>query len=953
MNFEYYGAVIALVAITMFPLAIRLKKRLMAVVALGWGRLYAALTLFVGAGVLLLVTGIPQFMGLFMPVVAAWLRVTALLMMAAGLGLVFWSLGSLSIGVRRMQQQQMDEEGWQKLYSHLQEIALQPFSFVEILNLSLKQLQDRSEVDGAVVMLFKENTSELILAAFSELSPETAKKLEKLQVSGDVFGRAQKLGQPQLVGNLSDSDKMTEQLFADTGYLSAAVFPLRSHDKTIGSVGLLSTRPFHFNQNRVRAIGVATAFLGTVLVGVRQDKEISKLRDRLRPSEEAKRITDELFFRRGIGGDLQLREALEFERVRKFFDADCIKLAARDADGEFRIKASSGGAERGLLLEQRKLTGISRAVKERKLLLMTSPQAKPAGGGYDSMPRQVLFVPVPYPDRDDLVLLLESESASLEFSREKLSAVRVASVYLADLYFLFLEKRQGERYRNSIRQLSDLIGRLMQAGSAKEIASVLHESVAFFLPSALLRLIFLRESESTHFKLLKQSGLAGLSSAESESDVRKLSAWGNALQGLESNLQKVKREEILATLPDAYRGELERLLPGMPESLQQVFAPVEVGRSMFGFTLLCFDESTPIQQESVDLYCRLADLAATRLQMMFDQEDETRSAGLAPGALRQLDNLNNMVTRVLATAQLLEEGVRREELPSRYRTGLEKVGDAALQMGEMIKSMGQQALREAAAVEADAVSGAGSADLEQWLDRHRSELDIQNGLVDAGLRTLVSQLFDNGSQGSLHISTCSAGQHAFFQLTLDPELHGALTERANEENGWIASESLTDLPESIRMLGGEMQLGRKGEDITTLIWRLPRKAGEKERRTRLRILGIDDQEAIRDLLQNIISALGHQVKTVSDSGEAMELMQREPYDVVIVEVALPGQSGWEIARQVKAYAPRTPVIMLSGWDYQEQAAGEDRQHADFVLTKPFKMEQLRQAITDAAALISG
>ena len=342
-----------------------------------------------------------------------------------------------------------------------------------------------------------------------------------------------------------------------------------------GTIG--QPRPFHFIQKRCDAIAVATNHLATLLETVRNDKEIIRLKDRLKPSEEAKRIVEELFFRRGIGANLELREAVEFERVRRFFDADSIKLVFRDGDGEYRIKASSGGAETGLMLDKRKLTGISRAVSEKKLLLLTSPLSSPAGNGYDSMPRQTLFIPVPYPDRDDLVLLLESETAALEFSEAKLSAVRVASVYLADLHFLFLAKRDGDRFRTSAAQLDDSIGRILHATSRSQMAAALGEACATVLPAAKGRLVILAAADDDDDLLIADA--AGLTIANEMDWIRYnrfLKAMQDILLATGEGEKRIERSVMADVAPADLRERFDKYFAHLPSVMVQSVMPTRI-----------------------------------------------------------------------------------------------------------------------------------------------------------------------------------------------------------------------------------------------------------------------------------------------------------------------------------------------------------------------------------------
>ncbi|MFH2054423.1 MAG: response regulator [bacterium] len=755
MSQLYPGIILSLAALIMLLLLPQLRRRAAELTPYGWGKFYAGGVLFLLSGLLLIAAVTPQLMSLFLPTVPGLLVIIALLAIALGLAFFGWGLANIVGAVASLRKQRSDEESWQSLYAHLQEVALQPFSFVEILNLSLQQLTSCAAADGAIALLHKENSTELILAAFNGVAPQTVAKLERLPVGGDVFGRTQKLGRAQVVNNLGETDELTRGLLADAGFFSTVVFPLRSARETLGCVALFSARPFHFHSGRLRAGGIASDFLAMVLRGVRQEKEITRLQEKLRPSEEAKRITEELFFRRGFGGDLKLREALEFERVRKFFDADCIKLISRDPDGEFRIKASSGGAELGLLVDRRKLSGVGRAVSERKLLLLTAPQASGAGGGYDSMPRQVLFVPVPYPERDDLVLLLESDRGTLQFSKERLSAVRVASVYLADLHFLFASQQQGERFRQSLNQIGQATTRISRAADPKNLAQALNEATALFLPEALGRMLVLGAITQDESPIVLQHRLA--------------KPTADSVDGL-----------LAAVL------ELGSLLDGERPT---VFNPQKLGSE-------------------------LSAAAAAVLEPVFS----TVTADFRP-VVFEIDSGNEIGGALLLL------------LPT----------DA----GGLSDSLG-----------------------------------VLAGLVEVA---------------SLRVSALSHSPAPRVNVMPAPVM--------------------------------------------------------SVRRT-LRILGVDDQEVIRELLANMIAGLGHEVVTAADAEEALHQFADTEFDLVIIESGLPDEAGSQLAAAIKSQSPRTPIIMLAGWDRRESETATSRLPADLVITKPFKMEQLSRAISDAQAMIS-
>ena len=815
-----------------------------------------------------------------------------------------WGAGSIVSSVRHIEDQKTDDEEWRTLYLQLQDLSQQPFSFVEILNLALNQLLKRAEADGAAVLLFKENTTELVLAAFSNLAPDTTKKFELLKVTGDIFGRAQKLGRIQTVANLAEADRGTGQLFEGSGFMSASVFPLRSRDKVLGSVGLFSAKPYHFNQQRTAAIAVATNHLATLLETVRNDKEISRLKDRLKPSEEAKRIVEELFFRRGFGANLELREAIEFERVRRFFDADSLKMVFRDADGEYRIKASSGGAETGLRLDHRKLTGITRAVSEKKLLLLTSPTSSPAGAGYDSMPRQTLFIPVPYPDRDDLVLLLESQTATLEFSEERLSAVRVASVYLADLHFLFLAKRDGDRFRTSLEQIDEIIGKIMRASSRSQLVAALGEAGSTILPGAKGRLVILSASDDDDLLVADVSGLTVAHEMDWIRYSRFLKAMQELLEASGEGERRLEKSTLASALPPDLRERFDKNFAQLPRTMLQWALPLEFDGKRFGVIGLYFSEAEPATRESLALYRRIVDLAS--LTIFATMSSLPREPDLtAPVERNEIDGIERAIT---PPEPAVDENLAKtsEEL-----SGWEGIDtDLAL---------------------------------EQMPPQERSE-------VTAVVESLVMRLFRNYPNERLHLSSFTDSQFRYYQITVSDVEIARFRNRRLDGEEWHACSLATNLPTVFRALTGEYWSKADNDRVLTITWRMPIALLPHKSR-RMTVLGVDDQEVIRELLHNIISRMGHRIVTANNGSDAIKLFKEEQFDVVIVESGLPGVDGWDIATQVKMLSPTTPIIMLSGWGPLTDRQNGLQRHADFILTKPFKMDQLGEVITAACQMI--
>ncbi|MDH4223245.1 MAG: response regulator [candidate division Zixibacteria bacterium] len=145
----------------------------------------------------------------------------------------------------------------------------------------------------------------------------------------------------------------------------------------------------------------------------------------------------------------------------------------------------------------------------------------------------------------------------------------------------------------------------------------------------------------------------------------------------------------------------------------------------------------------------------------------------------------------------------------------------------------------------------------------------------------------------------------------------------------------------IRKVKGETE---KIPEIQQVLKKEIEVAGEKIVDEPLKILAIDDQKIIRDLLESILQGLGHRVIVSSSGNEGMELFLKDGYDLVITDLGMPGMSGWEVSREIKQIRKETPVVMITGWGVHFELDKIKEFGVDYLLPKPFKVEQLSRLI---------
>lgn len=110
-----------------------------------------------------------------------------------------------------------------------------------------------------------------------------------------------------------------------------------------------------------------------------------------------------------------------------------------------------------------------------------------------------------------------------------------------------------------------------------------------------------------------------------------------------------------------------------------------------------------------------------------------------------------------------------------------------------------------------------------------------------------------------------------------------------------------------------------------------------------RILVVDDESVVLDILAQMLKALGYEVRSAFSGEEGMALLDSNAFDLVFTDYLMPDMDGFELARGVKQTAPDCPVIMITGQPletiHDQMASGT----VDLLLYKPFVLHAIRQA----------
>ncbi len=111
-----------------------------------------------------------------------------------------------------------------------------------------------------------------------------------------------------------------------------------------------------------------------------------------------------------------------------------------------------------------------------------------------------------------------------------------------------------------------------------------------------------------------------------------------------------------------------------------------------------------------------------------------------------------------------------------------------------------------------------------------------------------------------------------------------------------------------------------------------------------RILIVDDAGPVVVLCVNVLQALGYAVKGASRGEQAVEIMRKEPFDLMVLDYKMPGMSGFEVYEQARRLYPNMSVILVTGHGTPEILNEANRLGFKAILLKPFTSDELRSAV---------
>jgi len=119
-----------------------------------------------------------------------------------------------------------------------------------------------------------------------------------------------------------------------------------------------------------------------------------------------------------------------------------------------------------------------------------------------------------------------------------------------------------------------------------------------------------------------------------------------------------------------------------------------------------------------------------------------------------------------------------------------------------------------------------------------------------------------------------------------------------------------------------------------------------------RILVVDNEANVRELLHEILTTDGHTVTLAGNGQEALRRFRTGDYDLILVDLTMPGLSGMEVAQKVRSQDPTVAIGLISGWGSETLKTVPWGEVVDFRTSKPMDLPRVRELVAAAAVTVA-
>ena len=896
-------------------------------------------------------------------VIVDWVQfgvaVTGLFLITAGLSLFadFWQSRRSEIESR---------EGRITVLENLQRDARQPYHLMELLNISIKEILYHSEATAGALFLINRRRRQLVLTSSVGFSKQETAGLEYYPLGRNVINQAVELGEPVIAGKfvlIGPDGQQTETRFGST-----MVLPLVSGLEKLGAIVLTSTEPEAFARVDVSFLMPVSEWLAEKIKSARLSRELLLAESKLKT--ETDRLTD-------LGN--RLREAINSmsgKEATKSFCTVLVGLAESESVHLYAVNQGQlkilGGSEPLFDLPENYKAALVETLSKNKTLIVNQEAAD--DGGARRIVQSSLICPVGS-DEGMMALLFRKENGPFRADDNLLDMIDLFGKMARLMAGRAASDKMAITRRLGFDRILDLV-RMEPAGEDQTAADILVEKMTPALPTGSMAVAFNPTDEGV-YELSRQAG-----SRPTGPEPARLNLIETPLEQLiiagESQFAsgKINVTAFIEQFDSAGRGALSRLFGerGRPTFI----AACPVGRPAADPFLGLF-AIWDTKEGDAGEWERLLTLASglLSLRLTIDRIQQLGDPQLAASG-EGTNDLNNALSAILGRAELAGKD---RDLSDEAREHLRIVIAEAQRAGNMVGHLAQKInslTGTKVSVENLTVDGIIKGTLaEQRISgnlhmiggRPREiDLNLDDNQIAVPPKNEIEKLFEAAvnrftstaaDEDRITISTYVRDNLLYLDISRHRKNFPAVRPVAEFSQYTPANEAIRRRPMDIylkhlRNPHGEYAVDEDSQPPAYLSFRFPIKEGalvgaSPKESSGFRILAIDDEAVILELIQAMCRSQGWQVVTASSGEEGLALIEQSQFDLVLTDLAMPGMTGLDVARRIRIQWPELPIILVTGWEAELNSAPLKAAGISEILFKPFRIEQLTEVIQATAS----
>jgi GAF domain-containing protein/ActR/RegA family two-component response regulator len=859
----------------------------------------------------------------------------------------------------------------------------------EILNKSLDKMMEMTEVRSAGIYLFDEKSSDLVYVAHRGFSKVFSKGMKRFKLGEGATGKVAQSGEPLFVEDyLTYPDSIP--LAIEEGLRSLVVVPLKSRDKVYGTLNI-ARKEFHEFTPLEKDLFIA---VGQIIGGALERAFLY--------TENVKRLEEQktLFaVSQEIASRLELKVILQkiMEGAVELLEAEMGEIALWDSRKQNYATAIVHGISESLIGKELSSpsNGIVGEICTRKIpILFQNYEHHPnRWTELDSYHlKQVVGVPLIVRQLIIGAMVVGTSDPGKHFQQNDV-----------DLLFNFANQAaiaigNAKLYEDSLAKIKQLtalyeVGRTLS--STLDLDELLQKALEllrerFGYPLCVILLLD-RQKGELYVKQIIGRSLEEVKGLRFRVGVDGIVGW-------------VAKEGEFLYVPDVSKDN--RYIVGLPHIRSAAAFPLKIRDQVIGILDIESEELSGFDEEDLKVVSSLASqigifienarLFSQLKQTLWElkqaqdqiiQAEKLRAMGeMASGVAH---DFNNVLAVILGNIQLLLHQLDHlglEEIRERLKTIEQSSKDGAETVRRIQEFTGMRRDREFVSLSMnELITDVVNITQPRWKDQTQKrgvqiELGQKLGKIPlilgnpSELREVLTNIIFNAVDameqgGQITVSTQRQADDWVEVRIADTGI--GMTEEVKKRvfDPFFTTKGVTNsgLGMSVsygivKRHGGEILIESEPGKGTTFIVHLPTGYGEEREEEKVlrrkpveevhsaRILVIDDEESVRNILSQMLKVRGHQVVVASNGEEGIERFKNEKFDVVFTDLGMPRISGWEVGKTLKGIDPKVPIAMITGWGVELNKEKMNESGIDLVVSKPFNFDQVVQLVSEAMEL---